>query len=193
MMKKLGYLMITLGFLAGALTAVVDKELIRWDYFALALILGVAGVAFVRISDRRESRQEGKLASNMQSVEASLNRIVKNMTGLNAEKASINTYDVRHRIDELFTDDLNTFVEARESIAHIHSLNAYADVMSSFAAGERYLNRVWSASTDGYIDEVNAYLDKAQMQFVDSLAKIRDLAQSRSIENVSSAGKTDYR
>jgi len=71
---------------------------------------------------------------------------------------------------------LNTFVEARESIAHTHSLNAYADVMSSFAAGERYLNRVWSASTDGYIDEVNAYLDKAQEQFVESLAKIRNLA-----------------
>ena len=175
MMKKLGYLMIILGFLAGALTAVVDKEQIRWDHFALAFILGAAGVAFVRISDRRESRQEGKLASNMQSVEASLDRIVKNMTGLNAEKASINTYDVRHRIDELFTDDLNTFVEARESIVHTHNLNAYADVMTSFAAGERYLNRVWSASVDGYIDEVNAYLDKALEQFVDTHHKVRQL------------------
>jgi len=48
-------------------------------------------------------------------------------------------------------------------------------VMSSFAAGERYLNRVWSASADGYIDEVNAYLDKAREQFVDSLDKIRQL------------------
>jgi hypothetical protein len=175
MMKKLGYLMITLGFLAGALTAVVDKEQIRWDHFALALILGVAGVAIVRISDRRDKLHEGKLASNMQAVETSLDRIVKNMTGLNDEKASINTYDVRHRIDELFTDDLNTFVEARKSIAHTHSLNAYADVMTSFAAGERYLNRVWSASTDGYIDEVNAYLDKAKEQFVDTHDKVRRL------------------
>ena len=175
MMKKLGYLMITLGFLAGALTAVVDQEQIRWDHFALAFILGAVGVAFVRISDRRESRHEGKLASNMQSVETSLEKIVKNMTGLNAEKASINTYDVRHRIDELFTDDLNAFVEARESITHTYSLSAYADVMSSFAAGERYLNRVWSASVDGYIDEVNAYLDKALTQFVETDHKVRQL------------------
>jgi len=58
----------------------------------------------------------------------------------------------------------------------MHGLQAYADVMSSFAAGERYLNRVWSASADGYIDEVNAYMEKAQAQFVESLAKIRDLA-----------------
>jgi hypothetical protein len=179
-MKNLGYLMITLGFLAGSLTAVVDKEQIRWDHFALALILGVAGVACVRISDRRESLHEGKLASNMQAVETSLDRIVKNMTDLNAEKASINTYDVRHRIDELFTDDLNTFVEARKSIAHTHSLNAYADVMTSFAAGERYLNRVWSASTDGYIDEVNAYLDRAREQFVDTHQKVRQLKANAS-------------
>lgn len=180
MMKNLGYLMIALGFLAGALTAVVDKEQIRWDYFSLALIVGAAGVAMVRTSDKMESRHEGKLASNMQSVEASLERIVENITGLNAEKANINAYDVRHRIDELFTDDLNTFVEARESIAHAHSLNAYADVMSSFAAGERYLNRVWSASTDGYVDEVNTYLDRAQEQFAESHQKIRQLKANTS-------------
>jgi hypothetical protein len=97
------------------------------------------------------------------------------MTGLNAEKASVNTYDMRDRIDDLFADDLSTFVEARESIAHTHSLTAYADVMSSFAAGERYLNRVWSASVDGYIDEVNAYLDKALTQFIETDHKVRQL------------------
>jgi len=175
MTKKLGYLLITLGFLAGALTAVVDKEQIRWDHFALALAVGAAGVVIVRASDKMESRHEGKLASNMQAVETSLNRIVKNMTDLNSEKALINTYDVRHRIDELLTDDLNMFVEARQSIAHTHSLSAYADVMSSFAAGERYLNRVWSASVDGYIDEVDAYLDKAREQFVETDHKVRQL------------------
>jgi hypothetical protein len=175
MMKKLGYLMITVGFLAGSLAAVVDEEHIRWEYFAIGLIVGVAGVALVRLSGRRESHSEGRLASNMQSVEASLARIVENITSLNAEKQSINAYDVRHRIDELFTDDLSTFVEARQSIAHTHNLTAYADVMSSFAAGERYLNRVWSASADGYVDEVNAYLDKAQAQFVESHDKVRQL------------------
>jgi hypothetical protein len=49
--------------------------------------------------------------------------------------------------------------------------------MSHFAAGERYLNRVWSASADGYIDEVNTYLDKAQEQFVEALAQVHQLRQ----------------
>jgi hypothetical protein len=175
-MRKIGYLMITVGFLAGSLAAIVDKENVQWGCFAAALAVGVVGVGLVRFGAHREKRVEGKLTEDIQSIETSLSRIVENMNGLNAQKSSINTYDVRHRIDELFPEDLTVFVEARQSIAHTHGLNAYADVMSSFAAGERYLNRVWSASADGYIDEVNTYLDKAQAQFAESLAKIHDLA-----------------
>lgn len=174
-MGKMGYLMITVGFLAGALAATADKEDVQWGYFAAALAVGAVGVGLIRFGAHREKRVEGKLASDIQSIESSLKRIVENMTGLNAQKSSINTYDVRHRIDELFPEDLAVFVEARESIVHSHGLAAYADVMSSFAAGERYLNRVWSASADGYIDEVNAYIEKAQVQFAESLEKIRRL------------------
>ncbi len=171
-MKKIGYLLLIAGFLGGSLTAVVDKDQVRWSYFVTALVAGFIGVALVRVVTRKESRHEGKLTSNMQKVENSLGRIVKNITELNAEKNSVNAYDVRSRIDELFADDLETFVEARESIGHTYSLSAYADVMSSFAAGERYLNRVWSASADGYIDEVNTYLDRAQEQFAESRQKV---------------------
>lgn len=174
-MKKLGYLMITVGFLAGSLAAVVDEVNVQWSYFVAALLAGAVGIVLVHLGERRENRTEGKLTSNIQAIETSLSRIVENMTRLNAEQYSINTYDVRHRIDELFVEDLNIFVQTRHSIAHTYSLAAYADVMSCFAAGERYLNRVWSASADGYIDEVSIYLEKSREQFVDSLEKIRRL------------------
>jgi len=170
--------MITAGFLAGALAAVVDKENVQWFYFSAALSFGAAGVVLVRIGGHKISRSEGKLAANMQSIQICLSRIVQNITRLNSEKQSIDPYDMRHRIDELFAEDLSTFVDARESITHAHGLNAYADVMSNFSAGERYLNRVWSASADGYIDEINTYLDKAQEQFVESLNKIKTLSST---------------
>lgn len=177
-MKKFGYLLITVGFLAGALVAVLDESSVRWGWFLAALGTGAFGVLLVRIGLHKVSRAGGKLADNMQSIEASLSHIVENIIRLNTEKQSIDTYEVRLRIDELFIEDLDTFVQARESIAHVYGLTAYADVMSCFAAGERYLNRVWSASADGYIDEVNAYLVKAQEQFVDSLDKIKKLCRS---------------
>ena len=173
---RLGAPMITIGFLAGALAATADQQKVQWGYFIAALLAGAVGIVLVRFGQQQESRAEGKLASNIQSIEASLSRIVENMNRLSSEKHSIDPYDVRHRIDELFADDLTTFVEARQSIAQVHGLSAYADVMSDFAAAERYLNRVWSASADGYIDEVNTYLDKAQAQFAESLEKIRQLA-----------------
>jgi hypothetical protein len=174
-MQKLGYIMITFGFLAGSLAAIVNTDMVLWHYFAASLAVGAAGIVLVRIGLHKVSRAEGKLADNMQAIEASLNRIVDNIIQFNREKQSINTYEIRHRIDELFIEDLDTFIQARESIAHIYGLAAYADVMSCFAAGERYLNRVWSASADGYVDEVYAYLDKAQEQFTESLHKIKNL------------------
>lgn len=171
-MKKFGYLMITIGFLAGALVAVLGELDVQWGYFTAALVVGAGGILMVHLGERRDSRSEQKLAANLQDIESSLARIVENMSQLNAEKQSIDPYDVRGRIDELFAEDLTTFVQARQSLAHVYGLQVYADVMSHFAAGERYLNRVWSASADGYIDEVTTYLDKAQVQFVESLNEV---------------------
>jgi len=174
-MKTVGFLMITIGFLGGALAAVVDKEAVQWGYFAGGLALGVAGVTVVRVGHRQASTEEGKLAANIETVEGALGSIVENITRLNNEKEGIDTYDIRHKVDELFLDDIERFVGARQSIGHLYGLSVYGDVMSSFAAGERYLNRVWSASADGYIDEVHAYIERSREQFADSLAKIREL------------------
>jgi len=172
-MKTIGFLMVTVGFIAAALTTVLDEDAVRWLWYVPALMVGAAGVAAVRIYDARQNKTEHHVASRIETVEGSLEKIATNIKKLNADKHSINTYDMRHRIDELFIDDLEMFVDARESIAHRYGLASYGEIMSGFAAGERYLNRVWSASADGYIDEVNTYLDKAQEQFSESLDKIR--------------------
>lgn len=177
MRKILGYILVTVGFLGGSLAAVVDEAIVRWDWFVAAMVVGVIGLMLVRLTQKRESQSEQRVTSNMESVEASLARIVKNITQLNADKNTVNTYDVHKRIDELFGDDLNAFVQARESIAHAHGLSAYARVMSDFAAAERYLNRVWSASADGYVDEVNTYLANTQTQFTQALEELRRLKE----------------
>ncbi len=174
-MKKLGYVMITVGFLAGALVAVLDETNVQWAYFTGTIVLGALGILIVRLSLHRDSRSEQKISVNLQDIEVSLSRIVENIDSLNAQKQSINPYDIRHRIDELFTEDLTTFVQARETLAQVHGLQAYADVMSHFASAERYLNRVWSASADGYINEVATYLDKAKVRFSEALRKVRCL------------------
>ena len=176
-MIRIGYVLIIVGFLAGALVAVVDEEVVRWSNLIAALAAGVMGVVLVRISMRREAQEEGKLATNLDAVDSSLAQIVEKVGQLCEEMGDDNPYEARVRIDELLPVHLDTFVEARRSIAHIYGLQAYADVMSPFAAGERHINRVWSASADGYVDEVLAYLEKAKEQFVDALDTLRRLSQ----------------
>src|SRR5690606_670939 len=167
-MKKLGYLLITIGFLAASLFTVLDEVEVQWTWFVVSLVVGIAGVIVVRVSTRRVVKEEGRLAGTPQQIENSLARIVENMERLSSEKDQLNPYDVRYRIDAQPPQAINTFVEGRDTIAHVYGLQAYADMMSHFAAGERYLNRVWSASADGYIDEVNEYIEVAREQFIEA-------------------------
>lgn len=173
--------MITIGFLAGALSAVLDTEQVTWVYFSASMVVGITGIGMVQVAKRRKKKFKEKLADDVQSLQARVASIVENIGRLDAEKMSLDPYEVRHRIDELFPDDLNEFVEGRESIAHVYGLHAYAEVMSYFAAAERYLNRVWSASADGYIDEVHAYLEKAHAQFTQTLNLLKQLTAGGTI------------
>ncbi len=175
MAKVLGFALVTIGFIAGALLATLDPLEVKWGLFSAAAGIGAIGVLLMRFSDQQQRQAAHVVEANIKTVETSLNCIVANMTDLNAQKEDINTYDVHQRLDDLFQDDIRAFVEARESISLVYGLQAYADVMSAFAAAERYLNRVWSASADGYIDEVNLYLERACDQFRLSLNKIREL------------------
>lgn len=174
-MKNAGYALITLGFLGGALASVVTATGMPWGYFGAALAVGVVGIALVRVGQRQIVEAEGATGAGMQELKTRLDLIVANIIHLNAEKATLDPYAIRGRIDELFRDDLAAFMDARESISHVHSLQAYANVMSHMAAGERYLNRVWSASADGYADEALDFLDKTEEQFIEAKAQFDGL------------------
>ena len=80
--------------------------------------------------------------------------------------------ELRDWIDQKLRTDLRRFADARESMIHLFGLQVYADIMSSFAAGERYINRVWSASADGYDGEAAKYLEKAATQFSGAHAQL---------------------
>lgn len=172
-MKSLGYILIALGFLVSSYFSVTHAEQVQWSIVIPSLVMGLIGVALIQLSIRGQSQAVDAVRSNIGKLEASLARIVESITQLDADKQSINVYDVHDRIDELFMADLDTFVENRESMGHAFGLQSYADVMTHFATAERYLNRCWSASADGYIDEVHTYLTRAKNQFTLALELLR--------------------
>ena len=168
-LRHFGYLLITVGFLGGSYEVVKQVEGVNTTSFLLWLTVGIVGVIIAQRARKAEATDVEVITTNVRAIEESLGLLAVEARKLEDEKSEVNVYDLRHRIDETFLPDLQKFVDARESIAHSYGLKAYAEVMNRFAAGERSLNRVWSASTDGYIDETSAYIEKAAIHFEDAL------------------------
>ena len=166
-MKTAGYICLAVGFLAGAfVSSMTEENLIDWKWFLPAFGLGFVGVVLAWLGRRQVTQDTTASTGNLEALKSSLDQIVEKITRLDAEKASLHPYDVHTKLDQLFPSHLTTFVDARQSIVHVHGLQAYAAVMNEFAAGERYLNRVWSASVDCYIDDVQEYLGRSKDQFI---------------------------
>ena len=174
-MKRVGLILVSVAFLQGAYLLVLDERQVDWAPFLVVLGIGVVGIALVRRADYLHVRQEDRQSTDIDSLRSSLTRVVEAIERLEAEKDTVYVYDFRTRIDDGFRSDLEAFADAREVLSHLYGLRAYADIMGRFAAGERYLNRVWSASTDGYIDEALAYVGRAREQFVDAKDRLEAL------------------
>ena len=164
-MEMLGKILVALSFIGGAYLASLHPTEMNWTWFVPVIAAGVLGAFVVKREQKAAALHGDTVAGHKEDMEASLDNIVANLEKLEAGKADIPTYEMRFEIDKLFREDLNRFADARESMKVMFGLQAYADIMSSFAAGERYINRVWSASTDGYVDEVLAYVTKSLNQF----------------------------
>ena len=175
--KILSLLTIMASFLAGAFISVLDPTQVNWSWFLPVIIVGIIALFLYRRAHHGEEKASHKLSGNLQILDTSLENILGNLKTINADSHTLPVYEARFEIDRLLREDLNNFANARESMKHIFGLQNYADVMSAFAAGERYINRVWSASTDGYIDEVRSYLERATQQFGEARALFEELQQ----------------
>lgn len=164
-MQKAPMILVILAFLSGAFLTSLDPSTVDWIVFVPIIIVGFGGAMLAKRAEAAAAKDDSVLTANRAGLEESLGNILKNLEELNGRKDKIPTYEMRFEIDKLFREDLIQFAEARDSMKHIFGLRAYADIMSSFAAGERYINRVWSASTDGYVDEVLMYVEKSLNQF----------------------------
>lgn len=164
-MKLLGFFLVTAGFLAGAYFLTGAGGRVLGGGFWVSFFVSAAGVVVLRTVTRRRRGAVEKVTAEVATASQSLARLAGGVAALNDRRDEIDVYDLSGEIDERFTEDLERFVESRESIAVAFGLPVYANVMSHFAAGERYLNRVWSCSVDGYIDEAHAYIERAAAQF----------------------------
>lgn len=166
-MKNIAYLLIAGGFLVAAYATSLDAQQVNWKLFAVAAAAAMVGVWMSKRQDGADARSESTLKTNLSELTESIANVV---SGLNDVMNGPNNQGepLRNWIDEELRPDLRRFADARQSMVHIYGLQTYADIMSDFATGERYVNRVWSASADGYNSEARTYLSKAMEQFRDA-------------------------
>jgi len=178
-MKTACLLLVIAAFLGGAFVSVLDPRAVDWTWLAPILAAGAMGLFGFRRALHREARSGDKVEGNMQTLAASLDNLCRHLEDLHARKTELPVYEARFEIDRLLRRDLERFVDARETMIHVLGMKQYADVMSAFAAGERYINRVWSASTDGYRDEVLGYIERARDQFLEARALFKELRSAQ--------------
>lgn len=161
----ISFLIIVAAFLAGAFVSVLDPVEVNWNWMGAILAIGAVGLWLFRRALHGHASASHRLEGDMATLSTSLANISRNLEDLHTRRDQLPAYHARFEIDRLFREDLDNFADARETMIHVLGMKNYADVMSAFAAGERYINRVWSASTDGYEDEVLKYLEWALHQF----------------------------
>ena len=176
-MKNLGYFLVVAGFLAGAFVASLDVQDVNWPLFGVAAAAAIVGLLTYKRQVGTHARSDAVLEVNRNELRESIGNVVEGLRTI-GDGGLTQGAVLRDRIDLTIRDDLRRFADARESMVHLFGLQVYADIMSDFAAGERYINRVWSASADGYDNEADEYLKKASDQFGAAKKKLMAAAES---------------
>ncbi len=164
--------MIAAGFLGAAYATSLHAQQVDWTLFAISAFISAAGVIIAKRLDSVDARSESVLNTNRAELNDSIANIVTRLD----DTADASGEQLRDWIDEQLRPDLRRFADARESMVHLYGLQTYADIMSNFATGERYINRVWSASADGYESEAKTYLEKAAGQFAEAQSQLSSVA-----------------
>jgi hypothetical protein len=181
-LRPVGFVLFAIGFVMASFFAVRQTDsvgaewlTIQWGWYANGFVVCLIGVVIIRLTGRSADTHADKVTAGLQDCEESIERIAGRLSSMFHHRETIDVYDVHRRIDDEIVEDLAAFANARESMEHRFGLQPYVSVMSRFALGERNVNRAWSASADGYIDEVWKCISRAEVEMSAAKQLLADL------------------
>jgi hypothetical protein len=178
MMRLAGWILFAGGLMPAVFYSVEQLGRVGWQRYLASLVAVLAGALLLRLTTHRPA---GMLILNVQVIRSSLTMVTAKLKNLDAKKrAELGVFGIHHFIDAHLKADVERFLAARETLTWRHGLVVYGRVMDAVAAGERALNRAWSASADGYQDEVDACLDRARDSFARALALVEQAEKESS-------------
>jgi hypothetical protein len=174
-MRLIGQILLWVGFLAGAFSAVYRLEVpdrkwqtVPWIGYGAAVAVGVVGIVLLRSTAKQQGLQSAGSERKWETLQQSLSTIVAAMKELRESQHRMTPHQIVAFIDNRLVEPLAAFAESRDGLIERDGLQYYADVMTQFASAERFINRAWSAAADGYVDEVSASLERADSHLTEA-------------------------
>ncbi|HBE70062.1 MAG TPA: hypothetical protein DDW52_18095 [Planctomycetaceae bacterium] len=178
-MAIFGQILLWIGFLGGSLACVSRLEnkddkwsTIPWGIYAAGAAVGIVGVVLIRIDKSQKSQASADSESDFETVRDSLQIVAQRIVELDEKLDEMTCEDVLEYIDEQCVPPCADFADGRHVLVNRFGTSVFAAVMTEFASGERYMNRAWSASADGYVDEVEKSVRYARTFFDAAVAEL---------------------
>lgn len=159
----------------------------RWKHdwiFGLSVIGLLAGAFMLRSASRTALAGASAAGANGRGAvdgRRALEDAREAVAALNTELAATraNSGDVKQRLrlilerlTALQEGPLANFIADRPRLINKMGLAGYAALMDRFAAGERQINRAWSAAADGYLEEAEACVAEAEPLLVEAITRL---------------------
>lgn len=151
-------------------TAKLDNlwSTVRWPWYGLAMLIAFGGVILLRASNRATQLNSENIQGQYSTLTTAIVELVDKLQTLDANFDNMIPEEVVEFIDDQCVIHFNDFADSRNTITQRYGLTAFAEIMSEFATGERYINRAWSASADGYIDEAKSSVKRCLSHLVEA-------------------------
>ncbi|MFK7736240.1 MAG: hypothetical protein AB8B50_09440 [Pirellulaceae bacterium] len=182
-----GQLFLWLGFLGGSFATVLRKEIpdapwqtIPWMMYGCSLLVGGIGVVMLRSEKASQAEADGDSDAGFAVVKEQLKKAAKAVATLQQNLDEMTCEEVLDYIDENCVPPCTEFADSRMVISQRYGNAKYAEVMTEFASGERYVNRTWSAAADGYVDEVEVSASHAHTFFQAAVSAIENTTEQTS-------------
>jgi len=173
-MRILGLLLFLIGIILALISAAkLPVPNTNWSdmlpFYILAILLAFVGIFIYHKSQSLNNFTDN--SSTCFSTANLLQELIAEINKLETEIFNLNEVDIADRVNILLNDYVLPCVANRQEI--IESLGHYqgAEVLIAIAKGERLLNRIWSAASDGKIQEIYLIYPKISSNFEEAYQK----------------------
>ena len=135
-MKALGSLCLLVGFLSGAYFVVAQAESINWLHYSIGATFMLAGISLTHLARGQAAAGSEQHDEDLDVLESSLESLGGKVERFAAIEADEDLLGMHKRIDEELMEDIDAFVQVRESMIPRLGMQSYADIMSPFATGD---------------------------------------------------------